>query len=100
LNDSTIPPALSAEEWAKCIDIQRGGGDPLTYAVLADPAKAMAWINATIPNRHPVKITRERVERLHAIADALRETIANEGAKAFLHEHASALAALLPPEVT
>jgi hypothetical protein len=115
VTDETIPPALTAEEWAKT-DIRRGdftahighwGDDELvvddvtgenSVPVPADALPAViALANAALPDGDPRKITRDDLLNLSADLD----TAAGERGSAC--EMASwplyaKLAALLPPE--
>lgn len=108
MTNTDITPALTPAEWRECVSIERGGGDPLTYAILADPQKAIAWINGNLPDDDPRKITRADVLRIEAavlavIAGAKASAMVGvnggvDGLDAGLSRLAAKLAALLPPE--
>ena len=63
-----------------------------------DDAVAIAVLNHRLADSDPRKITREKVNRLRAIAEAIRDVHGNWDAKAFLEETADTLESYLPPE--
>jgi len=101
------PPALSlsAEEWA---DFQRAPRSSIYDDVVGDDAAEMAGIialnNAALPDGHPCKITREKVDLLFGAevtgVDANGNVEPDAEATRKLHNFAYALASYLPPEGT
>ena len=91
MSDETIPPALSAEEWARgavgvgydgmaspYIELSREGMrvcDDDYYvgfsAVMERPHAVMALANASLPDDHPGKITHLDLARVEGARDAL-----------------------------
>jgi hypothetical protein len=60
---------LAADDWAHLDAVARDGGgwrpwQALQWGGLEDYAHQMAWLNHMLPDHHPAKITRERIESL------------------------------------
>jgi hypothetical protein len=93
----TIPPALTAEEWASARSGDHSVSAILQYLEPEDMAPIMAWANALMPSDDPRKITREDVNLVQVAADiAMGAGHAKYAVR--LSDFAHKLAALLPPE--
>ena len=110
MTNQTIPPALTAQEWAHppAFDDDSGArvgvydgqlvvtDNQTGYGLVIDPDKTMALANHALPDGHPLKITRADVVAARRIShDSGGWTDENRD---IVERLAAKLAALLPPE--